>query len=160
MQSFKAWLQEAEISSLIGGFTSFTLHYLVSRISLANVGSLTSNIFPHPATKQEKLLQKRYAEFLKYPAVTKAITLPLVLPSTHGQSKSELTFSVSDGMKWKVRKNIEGKQVYIPLDFMEYLSFTFTVDGLYPFPACLRGTSGNKSRRQNTVDKQNEIVAV
>ena len=56
------------------------------------------------ATKQEKLLQKRYAEFLKYPAVTKTIILPHVVPTAHGQSKSELTFSVSDGMKWKVRK--------------------------------------------------------
>lgn len=56
------------------------------------------------ATKQEKLLQKRYAEFLKYPAVTKTITLPLLVPSVHGQSKSELSFSVSDGMKWKVCK--------------------------------------------------------
>ena len=56
------------------------------------------------ATKHEKLLQKRYAEFLKYPAVTKTITLPMLLPTGHGQSKSELSFSVSDGMKWKVRK--------------------------------------------------------
>jgi len=64
-----------------------------------------------PPTKQEKLLQKRYAEFLKYPAVTKAITLPLMLPSTHGQSKSELTFSVSDGMKWKESKDLETASV-------------------------------------------------
>ena len=56
------------------------------------------------ATKQEKLLQKRYAEFLKYPAVTKTLTLPLLVPSVHGQSKSELSFSVADGMKWKVCK--------------------------------------------------------
>jgi len=64
-----------------------------------------------PPTKQEKLLQKRYAEFLKYPAVTKAITLPLLLPSAHGQSKSELTFSVSDGMKWKESKDLETASV-------------------------------------------------
>ena len=81
---------------------------------IGNVGSLTSNFY-HLATKQEKLLQKRYAEFLKYPAVTKAITLPVILPSTHGQSKSELTFSVSDGMKWKVRRKIAHKRIYIRL---------------------------------------------
>ncbi|CAH3180537.1 unnamed protein product [Porites lobata] len=60
-----------------------------------------------PPTKQEKLLQKRYAEFLKYPAVTKTIILPNVPPSTHGQLKSELSFSVSDGMKWKEIKDLE-----------------------------------------------------
>ena len=60
--------------------------------------------FSLTATKQEKLLQKRYAEFLKYPAVTKTIILPHVLPSVHGQYKSEMSFSVSDGMKWKVSK--------------------------------------------------------
>lgn len=64
-----------------------------------------------PPTKQEKLLQKRYAEFLKYPAVTKTITLPLLVPSVHGQSKSELSFSVSDGMKWKETKDLETASV-------------------------------------------------
>lgn len=64
-----------------------------------------------PPTKQEKLLQKRYAEFLKYPAVTKTIILPHVVPTAHGQSKSELTFSVSDGMKWKETKDLETASV-------------------------------------------------
>jgi len=64
-----------------------------------------------PPTKQEKLLQKRYAEFLKYPAVTKTIVLPQVHPPSHGQSKSELTFSVSDGMKWKETKDLETASV-------------------------------------------------
>lgn len=125
---------------LMVGITSFNLNYLMVS---PNVGSLTTN-FSHPATKQEKLLQKRYAEFLKYPAVTKAITLPLVLPSTHGQSKSELTFSVSDGMKWKVRRNSKRKLVNIPLDLMKYLTFTSTVLPL-PYEA-LRVMPGLKSR--------------
>lgn len=60
-----------------------------------------------PPTRQEKLLQKRYAEFLKYPAVTKTIVLPHVFPTAHGQSKTELSFSVSDGMKWKEAKDVE-----------------------------------------------------
>ncbi|XP_067018661.1 regulator of G-protein signaling 22-like isoform X1 [Acropora muricata] len=60
-----------------------------------------------PPTRQEKLLQKRYTEFLKYPAVTKTIVLPLAIPTAHGQSKSELSFSVSDGMKWKETKDLE-----------------------------------------------------
>lgn len=60
-----------------------------------------------PPTRQEKLLQKRYTEFLKYPAVTKTIVLPLAIPTAHGQSKSELSFSVSDGMKWKEMKDLE-----------------------------------------------------
>lgn len=64
-----------------------------------------------PPTKQEKLLQKRYAEFLKYPAVTKTLTLPLLVPSVHGQSKSELSFSVADGMKWKETKDLETASV-------------------------------------------------
>ena len=37
------------------------------------------------ATRQEKLL-----------------LLPHAIPTAHGQSKSELSFSVSGGMKWKV----------------------------------------------------------
>ena len=66
--------------------------------------SVENTCLSSTATKQEKLLQKRYAEFLKYPAVTKTIILPHVLPSAHGQYKSEMSFSVSDGMKWKVSK--------------------------------------------------------
>lgn len=127
---------------LMVGITSFNLNYLMVS---PNVGSLTTN-FSRAATKQEKLLQKRYAEFLKYPAVTKAITLPLVLPSTHGQSKSELTFSVSDGMKWKVRKNIERKQVNIPLDLMKYIPFTSTVVSLPLAYEAVRVMPGHKSR--------------
>jgi hypothetical protein len=54
------------------------------------------------ATKQEKSLQRRYNEYVKYQAVTEALILPPVNPTT-GQSRSEATFSVSDGMRWKVR---------------------------------------------------------
>lgn len=123
------------------GITFFSLNYLMAS---PIAGSLTTN-FSHPATKQEKLLQKRYAEFLKYPAFTKAITLPLVLPSTHGQSKSELTFSVSDGMKWKVRRNIKRKQVNIPLILMKYLPFTSTVVPLLLAYEAVRVMPGHKS---------------
>jgi len=53
------------------------------------------------ATKQEKNVQRRYNEFVTFQAVTETLVLPPVSP-TIGQSRSEATFSVSDGMRWKV----------------------------------------------------------
>lgn len=66
-------------------------------------------------------------------------------------------------MKWKVRKDIKRKQVYIPLYFMIYPPpFSFTE--VSP-PLLHKSSSGIQEPRkllgeQNTTDNQNETVAV
>ncbi|XP_032242631.2 uncharacterized protein LOC116620845 isoform X2 [Nematostella vectensis] len=68
-----------------------------------------------PPTKHEKALHKRYQEFVKYQTVTDTLVLPPVAP-THGQSKTEVSFSVSDGMRWKERKDIDTISVTSSVD--------------------------------------------